>query len=166
MGHGRSWSGTTCALLSERGLEAPSPTTIVKRSGVGQGSLYHHFEGKNDVALAAIRHMCSRTLAILQREPDADPVVSVNELTDESTDVEAALDSLFARREGSALLRLLTDPAVAESEKKLWREVQGWCYELRAWVYVALGGDASHTFSAKATTAGKSIGFRRPVIQS
>lgn len=133
----------TCALLSERGLEATSPTMIVKRSGVGQGSMYHHFEGKNDVALAAIRHMRTRTLAILQRdsEDDTEPDDGAGS-TGLPLAIDTALDSLFAQREGRALLRLLTDPAVAESEV-LWREVQGWCYEIRAYVYVTLGDDAA-----------------------
>jgi len=44
----------TKALLWERGFEAMSPKTILKQSGAGQGSLYHHFEGKRDLAATAL----------------------------------------------------------------------------------------------------------------
>ena len=40
----------TKSLLWEVGYESMSPKTILKRSGAGQGSLYHHFEGKKDNA--------------------------------------------------------------------------------------------------------------------
>jgi TetR/AcrR family transcriptional regulator, transcriptional repressor for nem operon len=46
---------TTRELLWERGYVGTSPKAIQQRSGVGQGSMYHHFEGKPDLALAAIR---------------------------------------------------------------------------------------------------------------
>ena len=35
-----------CKLLSERGFEATSPVMIQQRSGIGQGSMCHHFLGK------------------------------------------------------------------------------------------------------------------------
>ncbi|WP_336048881.1 TetR/AcrR family transcriptional regulator [Streptomyces sp. CA2R101] len=42
-------------LLWERGYVGTSPKAILERSGVGQGSMYHHFTGKSGLALAAIR---------------------------------------------------------------------------------------------------------------
>src|SRR4051794_25301759 len=45
---------TTRELLWERGYAATSPKVILARSGVGQGSMYHHFRGKAELALAAI----------------------------------------------------------------------------------------------------------------
>ncbi|WP_103959483.1 TetR/AcrR family transcriptional regulator [Nonomuraea solani] len=45
---------STRALLWERGYVGTSPKTIQERSGAGQGSMYHHFRGKADLALAAI----------------------------------------------------------------------------------------------------------------
>jgi TetR/AcrR family transcriptional regulator, transcriptional repressor for nem operon len=39
----------------ERGYVGTSPKAIQERSGAGQGSMYHHFGGKPDLALAAIR---------------------------------------------------------------------------------------------------------------
>ncbi|GAA1036191.1 TetR/AcrR family transcriptional regulator [Streptomyces murinus] len=43
-------------LLWERGYAATSPAMIQKRSRAGQGSMYHHFSGKADLAATAIRH--------------------------------------------------------------------------------------------------------------
>lgn len=46
---------TTRELLWERGFTATSPKVIQERSGVGQGSMYHHFKGKSDLALESVR---------------------------------------------------------------------------------------------------------------
>jgi AcrR family transcriptional regulator len=42
-------------LLWERGYVGTSPSAVLERAGVGQGSLYHHFAGKQDLAVAGIR---------------------------------------------------------------------------------------------------------------
>jgi TetR/AcrR family transcriptional repressor of nem operon len=44
-------------LLWERGYVSMSPKTVQERSGAGQGSMYHHFKGKADLAAAAIERM-------------------------------------------------------------------------------------------------------------
>jgi TetR/AcrR family transcriptional repressor of nem operon len=44
-------------LLWERGYEATSPRAILERSGAGQGSLYHHFASKADLAAVALREV-------------------------------------------------------------------------------------------------------------
>ncbi|MFE4693028.1 TetR/AcrR family transcriptional regulator [Streptomyces sp. NPDC056749] len=49
----------TQELLWERGYVGTSPKAIQQRAGAGQGSMYHHFAGKPDLALAAV----SRTAA-------------------------------------------------------------------------------------------------------
>lgn len=41
-------------LLWERGYDATSPNQVLERSGVGKGSFYHHFKGKQDLAIAAM----------------------------------------------------------------------------------------------------------------
>ena len=46
---------STQELLWERGYVGTSPKAIQQRAGVGQGSMYHHFSGKPDLALAAIQ---------------------------------------------------------------------------------------------------------------
>ncbi|MFC4556556.1 TetR/AcrR family transcriptional regulator [Georgenia faecalis] len=40
-------------LLWERGYAATSPRDVMARAGVGQGSMYHHFGGKHDLAVEA-----------------------------------------------------------------------------------------------------------------
>ncbi|GAA2794870.1 TetR/AcrR family transcriptional regulator [Crossiella cryophila] len=45
---------STRELLWERGYVGTSPKAIQERSGAGQGSMYHHFSGKPELALAAI----------------------------------------------------------------------------------------------------------------
>ncbi|MFF1510470.1 TetR/AcrR family transcriptional regulator [Streptomyces sp. NPDC058326] len=45
----------TRALLWERGYVGTSPKAVLRAAGAGQGSMYHHFAGKRDLALAAIR---------------------------------------------------------------------------------------------------------------
>ncbi|MFD8973837.1 TetR/AcrR family transcriptional regulator [Streptomyces sp. NPDC059593] len=45
----------TRELLWERGYVGTSPKAVQQAAGAGQGSMYHHFSGKPDLALAAIR---------------------------------------------------------------------------------------------------------------
>ncbi|MFF2304102.1 TetR/AcrR family transcriptional regulator [Streptomyces sp. NPDC058128] len=45
----------TRELLWERGYVGTSPKAVQQAAGAGQGSMYHHFAGKPDLALAAIR---------------------------------------------------------------------------------------------------------------
>ncbi|MFJ5869382.1 TetR/AcrR family transcriptional regulator [Streptomyces parvus] len=44
----------TQELLWERGYVGTSPKAIQQRAGAGQGSMYHHFSGKPELALAAV----------------------------------------------------------------------------------------------------------------
>ncbi|WP_238442033.1 TetR/AcrR family transcriptional regulator [Streptomyces pratensis] len=44
----------TQELLWDRGYVGTSPKAIQQRAGAGQGSMYHHFAGKPDLALAAV----------------------------------------------------------------------------------------------------------------
>jgi len=41
-------------LLWERGYAATSPRDVMARAGVGQGSMYHHFSGKHELAVEAL----------------------------------------------------------------------------------------------------------------
>jgi AcrR family transcriptional regulator len=54
----------TRELLWDRGYLGTSPTAILRRSGVGQGSMYHHFQGKPDLALAAEQ----RSASVMQKQ--------------------------------------------------------------------------------------------------
>ncbi|WP_431954751.1 TetR/AcrR family transcriptional regulator [Actinacidiphila sp. bgisy167] len=59
---------STRELLWERGYVGTSPKAIQQRSGVGQGSMYHHFSGKPELALAAVRRSAERMRAAAERE--------------------------------------------------------------------------------------------------
>ncbi|MFF7331326.1 TetR family transcriptional regulator [Streptomyces sp. NPDC008150] len=54
---------STRELLWERGYVGTSPRAILERAGAGQGSMYHHFKGKPDLALAAVRRTAEELLA-------------------------------------------------------------------------------------------------------
>jgi AcrR family transcriptional regulator len=63
-------------LIWEEGYEAMSPRDVLKRSGAGQGSLYHHFSGKLDLASQAVweinvelRAMADRVFGHTERTP-------------------------------------------------------------------------------------------------
>ncbi|NEB77735.1 TetR/AcrR family transcriptional regulator [Streptomyces sp. SID14478] len=58
---------TTRELLWERGYVGTSPKAILQRAGVGQGSMYHHFTGKPELALAAIRRTGEEMRATVDR---------------------------------------------------------------------------------------------------
>ncbi|MFI9272763.1 TetR/AcrR family transcriptional regulator [Kitasatospora sp. NPDC052896] len=59
---------TTQELLWERGYTGTSPRAIQQRSGVGQGSMYHHFAGKPDLAAAAIRRSAEQLRAEVEQQ--------------------------------------------------------------------------------------------------
>ncbi|WP_431041083.1 TetR/AcrR family transcriptional regulator [Streptomyces sp. P1-3] len=54
---------STRDLLWERGYVGTSPKAIQQRAGAGQGSMYHHFAGKSELALAAIRRTAEQMRA-------------------------------------------------------------------------------------------------------
>lgn len=61
---------STRELLWERGYVGTSPKAILERAGAGQGSMYHHFKGKPDLALAAIRRTAAEMRAAAGRVLD------------------------------------------------------------------------------------------------
>jgi AcrR family transcriptional regulator len=54
-------------LLWEEGYEAMSPRDVMERSGAGQGSLYHHFSGKLDLASQALWEVHAELRAVADR---------------------------------------------------------------------------------------------------
>jgi AcrR family transcriptional regulator len=127
-----------CALLAERGFEAASPQMFQQRSGIGHGSMYHHFpgKGKEGLALDAISHMRASTLAFL----DGSPAPSSSAPEEVRSSIVAALDRLFARKEGHALVRLLADPVVGATTS-LASATQEWCDDIRAAIVLELRAD-------------------------
>ena len=59
---------STRELLRERGYVGTSPKAIQQRADAGQGSMYHHFAGKQDLALAAIERNAEDMTAVAERE--------------------------------------------------------------------------------------------------
>lgn len=116
---------STRDLLWERGYVGTSPKAIQKRAGVGQGSMYHHFEGKPELALAAI----NRT---------ADELRDMAEARFTASGTAVSRITAFLRRErdvlkGCPIGRLTQDPDVM-ADPRLRRPVE----ETFAWLVTRL----------------------------
>src|SRR5205807_8531259 len=59
---------STRELLWERGYVGTSPKAIQQRAGAGQGSMYHHFDGKPALALAAIKQTAEEMSALAEAQ--------------------------------------------------------------------------------------------------
>jgi TetR/AcrR family transcriptional repressor of nem operon len=95
---------STCTLLWERGYVGTSPKSIQQLADVGQGSMYHHFSGKEELARSAI----DRTAEEMRAGVDA-------QLSGPGTALERI--SAYLRRErdvlkGCPIGRLTQDPDV------------------------------------------------------
>lgn len=72
-------------LIWEEGYEAMSPRDVMERSGAGQGSLYHHFKGKRDLAGQALLEVNAELRAIADRvfgHPERPPLERVRRFLD------------------------------------------------------------------------------------
>lgn len=68
-------------LYARNGVAATTPRQVIEHSGVGQGSLYHHFPSKQDLAAAAVGRTVEQALAAASRSlvgdaPAGDRVVA------------------------------------------------------------------------------------------
>ncbi len=100
---------STRELLWERGYVGTSPKAIQQRSGAGQGSMYHHFDGKHSLALTAIERNAADLVA--RAEADLGGPGSVTERV-----------GRYMRRERAALRgcpvgRLTMDPDVMADQE-------------------------------------------------
>ncbi len=96
----------TKELLAESGYATTSPRAVLSRSGAGQGSLYHHFHGKSDLAATALGEVSAELRAA------ADEL-----LTSHPDPIEAALAWLTAPRDalrGCRLGRLASEEPVVD----------------------------------------------------
>lgn len=59
-------------LFWAQGVGATSPRQVLTASGVGQGSLYHHFPSKHDLAVAAVHSTTAAALDAAHRDLEAD----------------------------------------------------------------------------------------------
>jgi AcrR family transcriptional regulator len=96
-------------LLWERGYVGTSPKAIQERAGAGQGSMYHHFRGKPDLALTAMRRSARELRAQAEEQ-----------LGREGTALERVGGYLGREREplrGCRVGRMAMDPEVTASDE-------------------------------------------------
>lgn len=97
-------------LLWEKGYAATSPRDVMSATGVGQGSFYHHFSGKHELAVEAIRMNVAAALAD-NPEPTGDgPALSR---------IEDRLSRPRPGTRGCRVGRLTQDPKVVEDAEML-----------------------------------------------
>ncbi len=97
---------TMSELMWERGYADTSPRDVRERSGVGQGSMYHHFPSKRDLALAALERNV------------ADLLPASSELDGEGSSPLARIEAYLMRPrdalKGCKVGRMTQDPQVRE----------------------------------------------------
>lgn len=100
---------TMSELLWERGYAATSPREVRERAGVGQGSQYHHFASKRDLALAALQHNAADVMAFSELEGTATPLARIE------SHLMRPRDAL----RGCKIGRMTQDPQVREDPELL-----------------------------------------------
>ena len=89
----------------ERGYAATSPRDVRQRAGVGQGSMYHHFPTKRDLAIAALeRNVADLMPAASELEGPGDPMSRIEAYLMRPRDV----------LKGCKVGRMTQDPQVRE----------------------------------------------------
>ena len=127
-------------LLWERGYVAMSPKAIQARSGAGQGSMYHHFKGKADLAAAAIQKSAA------EFKEGADKSLNVP-----GTPMERIRGYLLRSRDalkGCQIGKLTQDPEIAE-DKQLRKPLD----ETFIWLQARLQGVIEEAQAAKEISA-------------
>ena len=115
------------SLLWERGYAATSPRDVMERAGVGQGSMYHHFAGKHELAVEALHAAIDQLLA------ESDLLEGAGDPLDR---VERYLALPRPGTKGCRVGRMTQDPQVVDDPEML-----------------ALVGDAFDTSAARWTRA-------------
>jgi len=95
-------------LLWEKGYVATSPRDIQKRANVGQGSMYHHFSGKEEIAFEAISKNADELRNLAEKD-----------MPDEGTSRERISAYIHRKRpvlQGCRMGRLTQDHNVMQSD--------------------------------------------------
>ncbi len=118
---------TMSALMWERGYADTSPNEVRKRSGVGQGSMYHHFPTKRDLALAALeRNVADLLPAASELDGPGDPMARI----------EAYLMRPRDALKGCKVGRMTQDPQVREDPVLLGPVTRAFAAVHASWVNV------------------------------
>lgn len=118
---------TMSELLWERGYADTSPRDVRERSGLGQGSLYHHFSTKRDLALAALeRNVTDLLPATSDLEGPGDPMSRIE------TYLLRPRDALRGCKVG----RMTQDPQVREDPVLLAPVAHAFAQTNSMWVQV------------------------------
>lgn len=96
-------------LYAQNGVAATTPRQVIERSGVGHGSLYHHFPSKRDLALAAVGRAVDEALA--------SSALALNADADSRARITAYLERPRKATSGCRIGRLTADPFVAADEE-------------------------------------------------
>jgi len=95
-------------LFAAQGVGPTSPRQVLDSSGVGQGSLYHHFPTKHDLAVAAVGATVDDALRAAQQELAADGAPRAR--------VAAYLERPREALAGCKVGRLTSDQAVMDDD--------------------------------------------------
>lgn len=118
---------TMSELLWERGYADTSPRDVRERSGLGQGSLYHHFPTKRDLALAALeRNVADLLPAATDLDGPGDPMARI----------EAYLMRPREALKGCKIGRMTQDPQVREDPVLLAPVARAFAQVHGCWVRV------------------------------
>jgi TetR/AcrR family transcriptional regulator, transcriptional repressor for nem operon len=112
----------TKKLMWERGYEAVSPRDLLEESGAGQGSLYHHFKGKLDLASVALNQVSDEMCELAHETVGTDGPA----LDRVSRCLGVARDGLKGCRMGrSAAEGSIAEPSLRKPVERHFRELQG-----------------------------------------
>lgn len=100
-------------LFASQGVGPTSPRQVLRASGVGQGSLYHHFPTKHDLAVAAVGATVADALAAARRDLEGDGTPGVGDALDR---VVAYVERPREALAGCKVGRLTSDQAVMDDE--------------------------------------------------
>ncbi|MEO3743511.1 TetR family transcriptional regulator [Plantactinospora sp. B5E13] len=118
---------TMSELMWERGYAATSPRDVRERSGLGQGSMYHHFPSKRELALAALeRNVVDLLPAASELDGPGDPMARI----------EAYLMRPRAALKGCKVGRMTQDPQVREDPVLLAPVARAFAQVHGSWVKV------------------------------
>ncbi len=115
-------------LLWEKGYDATSPRAIQALSNAGQGSFYHHFKSKKDLAAAAMEAVVDQRIAEFEELfGDSGPVIER---------IERFLAEPREELKGCRIGRMVWDSAIGEDD--LRRPIERYFHHIESRLVAAL----------------------------